>query len=198
MNIDPDFLEGIKKGDRTVLAALYRDVAPAIVRLAASVGLAREDARDIFQDAVLVVFEKAGQPEFRLSSSFKTYFYGVCRNLVGNLLKKKSGREVTIPEDAKYRDDGEADMHQLMEAAERHRLFHQALRQLGNDCRKLLELSFEDREPQEIMQNLNIDSYDYFRRRKYLCKEKLVQLVRSNVLFKELKTNNAGMNDELL
>ena len=194
MNIDPDYLEGIKNGDRTVLAALYRDMAPAILRLAASVGLTREDSRDVFQDAVLVVFEKAAQPEFRLTSSFRTYFYGICRNLIGNLLKKRSGREVTIPEDAKYREDGDTDMLRQMEDAERHRLFHQALRQLGDDCQRLLELSFEDREPQDIMRTMNIDSYDYFRRRKYLCKEKLVQLVRNNPLFRELKTNSPEPN----
>lgn len=183
---DPQILDGIRRGDRQVLSELYRDMLPGIKRLAAVSGLSPDDARDVFQDAVLVVFEKAEQPDFMLSSSFSTYFHGICRNLVGNRLKKKSNRNVTIADDMKYREDDNADTQTLLEAAERHRLFHRAFQQLGDDCRRLLELSFENTPPESIMATLGIPGNDYFRRRKYLCKEKLVQLVQSDPAFQEL------------
>jgi len=183
---DPQILDGIRRGDRQVLSELYREVLPGIKRLAVAAGLGPDDARDVFQDAVVVVFEKAEQPDFMLSSSFSTYFYGICRNLVGNRLKKKANRNVTIADDMKYREDDNSDMQTLLEAAERHRLFHRAFQQLGDDCRRLLELSFENTPPESIMATLGIPSNDYFRRRKYLCKEKLVQLVQSDPAFQEL------------
>ena len=183
---DPQILDGIRRGDRQVLSELYREVLPGIKRLAVAAGLGPDDARDVFQDAVVVVFEKAEQPDFMLSSSFSTYFYGICRNLVGNRLKKKANRNVTIADDMKYREDDNSDMQTLLEAAERHRLFHRAFEQLGDDCRRLLELSFENTPPESIMATLGIPSNDYFRRRKYLCKEKLVQLVQSDPAFQEL------------
>ena len=183
---DPQIIDGIRRGDRRVLSELYRDMLPAIKRLAAAAGARPDDARDVFQDAVVVVFEKTGQPGFALTSNFSTFFYGICRNLLGNRLKKKSGRNVTIPEDAKYREDDATDAQALMEAAERHRLFHRAFRQLGDDCRQLLELSFENTPPEAIMVKLGITSNDYFRRRKYLCKEKIVQLVKNDPAFQEL------------
>lgn len=86
----------------------------------------------------------------------------------------------------KYREDDNADTQTLLEAAERHRLFHRAFQQLGDDCRRLLELSFENTPPESIMATLGIPGNDYFRRRKYLCKEKLVQLVQSDPAFQEL------------
>ncbi len=183
---DTTIIEGIRRGDRQILAALYRDMLPSIKRLAAVAGARPDDAHDVFQDAVVVVFEKSEQPGFVLTSSFSTYFYGICRNLLGNRLKKKGGRTVTIPDDAKYREDDNADAHSLLEDAERHRLFHRAFRQLGDDCRRLLELSFENTPPETIMTQLGISSNDYFRRRKYLCKEKLTQLVRNDPAFREL------------
>ena len=183
---DPQILDGIRRGDRKVLSELYREVLPAIKRLAAAAGAGPDDARDVFQDAVVVVFEKAEQPGFVLTSSFSTFFYGICRNLLGNRLKKKSGRHVTIPDDAKYREDDNADAQALLEATERHRLFYRAFRQLGEDCRNLLELSFEDAPPETIMDTLGISSNDYFRRRKYLCKEKLIQLVKNDPAFKDM------------
>lgn len=180
------YVEGILRGDRQVLAELYREMLPAIKRLAAAAGASAEDARDVFQDAVVIVFEKAERPGFALTSSFSTYFYGICRNLLGNRLKKKSGRHVTIPDDAKYREDDANDAQESLEDAERHRLFHRAFRLLGDDCRQLLEMAFEDTPPETIMERLGIASNDYFRRRKYLCKEKLVQLVQGDPAFKEL------------
>src|SRR5262245_54034815 len=128
-------IEGIRRGDRRILADLYRDLLPSIKRLAAVSGLGADDARDVFQDAVVVVFEKISLPGFSLTSSFSTFFYGICRNLLGNRLKKKSARNVTIADDMKYREDGSTDAQGLLEAAERHRLFHRAFRQLGDDCR---------------------------------------------------------------
>lgn len=183
---DPQIIDGIRRGDRALLAELYREMLPSIKRLAAAVGMGAEDARDVFQDAVVVVFEKAGQPGFTLSSSFSTYFYGICRNLVGNRLKKKSGRTVTMPDELKYREDDDSDAQALLEDAERHRLFHRAFRQLGDDCRRLLEMSFEEIPPETIMADLGIGSNDYFRRRKYLCKEKLIQLVENDPAYREL------------
>lgn len=185
-SIDLQIVEGIRNGNRQVLAELYRDMLPAIKRLAAAAGASPEDARDVFQDAVLVVFEKAGLPGFTLTSNFSTFFYGICRNILGNRLKKKSGYHVTIPDDTKYREDDSTDSHTQLEEAERHRLFYRAFRQLGDDCRRLLELSFENLPPETIMMQLGFSSNDYFRRRKYLCKEKLVQLVKNDPVFKEL------------
>jgi RNA polymerase sigma factor (sigma-70 family) len=187
---DSKIVEGIRKGDKTILAELYRDMLPSIKRLAAAVGLGPEDARDVFQDAIVVVFEKAGQPGFILSSQFSTYFYGICRNILGNKLKKKSGRSVTMSDDLKYREDEHAGAQTLLEEAEKHRLFHKAFGKLGDDCRKLLEMAFEDIPPETIMAALEISSNDYFRRRKYLCKEKLVQLVQSDPSYKELKNRD--------
>lgn len=184
---DPQIIEGIRRGDRQVLAALYNDMLPGIKRLAVSAGASAEDARDVFQDAVMVVFEKTEQSGFVLSSKFSTYFYGICRNLLGNRMKKKSSRDVTIPDDAKYREDEGSDAQALLEEVEYHRLFHKAFRQLGADCRQLLELSFENVPPDVIMTRLGISGNEYFRRRKYLCKEKLVQLVRNDPAFEELR-----------
>jgi len=185
-NTDPQIIEGIRRGNRQVLAELYREMLPAIKRLATAAGAGPEDARDVFQDAVVIVFEKTGQPGFTLTSSFSTYFYGICRNLLGNRMKKKSAGNVTIADDMKYREDDNADAQALLETAERHRLFHRAFRQLGDDCRRLLELSFEGESPESIMVKLGIASNDYFRRRKYLCKEKLVRLVQNDPTFEEL------------
>lgn len=184
---DAEIIEAICRGNRHVLAELYRDMLPSIKTLATAASLGADDARDVFQDAVVIVFEKAGQSDFKLTSKFSTYFYGICRNLIGNRLKKRSSQHVTIDEDMKYREDGDNNAQVLLEDVERHRLFHRAFRRLGVDCQRLLELSFDDVRPENIMSALGIDSNDYFRRRKYLCKEKLTQLIQSDPVFKELR-----------
>lgn len=180
-----DFVHGICSGDCKIVGELHREMMPSIIKLTTNAGLGRELALDVFQDAVLIVFERGKQPGFQLSSTFSTFFYGICRNLIGNLLKKKSGREQSIPQDASQRFVHDEDLQQSMEDAERLRMFHRAFQQLGKDCQLLLQLSFEGTPPEEIMKQMGIDSYDYFRRRKYLCKEKLMALAQKDPAFRE-------------
>ncbi|MBC7773999.1 MAG: sigma-70 family RNA polymerase sigma factor [Phycisphaerae bacterium] len=76
-----DYLAAILSGDRITLRRLYEQQLPVIRSIIRHYGGSEADAKDIFQDAVLLVYQKARQPDFQLSSKFSVYFYGVCRNL---------------------------------------------------------------------------------------------------------------------
>jgi RNA polymerase sigma factor (sigma-70 family) len=183
---DAHIIEAIRSGDYQALQQLYRDLSPGIERLVRQGGGTRDDARDIFQDAVLLVYKKAQQPDFQLTSAFSTYFYGICRNLWGNRLQKKSSTNVTLSESAKYSFLTDDDWHEQQEQVERSRLFYRAFQQLGADCQRLLQLFFQQKTMEEIMQEMQLGSYDYARRRKYLCKEKLSELIKNDPAFQEL------------
>ena len=60
----PDYLSDLLRGDREALERLYRDQFPVIRGLVRAQGGSESDAWDIFQDAVLMLFKKARQPDF--------------------------------------------------------------------------------------------------------------------------------------
>jgi len=165
---------------------MYAALFPAIRKLVRNYGGSEADAKDVFQDAVIVIYEKAQKPDFQLTSKFSTFFYGVCHNIWRSQQQKKSNTEVTIPEEAKYTEDNsfEIDMLQI----ERGKLFYKALRQLGEDCQKLLELFFQRLPMDEIAQQMGFANEGHARVRKSRCKDRLVELVKNDDAFHELKT----------
>lgn len=180
-----EFINAIVTGESNGLRQIYAEFLPKIRRLVTNNGGREEDAQDVFQNAILVIFEKASKPEFKLTSSFYTLLYGICRNIWGNRLQKKSFKEVTLLEDIKYlsEENIEADLIKL----EEQNMFWSAFQHLGEDCQKLLRLFFDKEKMEKIAQMMGFSSVNYAKKRKFQCKEKLVSLIQNDQRFNELK-----------
>jgi RNA polymerase sigma factor (sigma-70 family) len=182
---ESNYLSAIVSGDRATITRMYTALFPYIRRLVKDYGGSEDDAKDLFQDAVIVLYEKAQKPDFQLTSKFSTLFYGVCRNLWRSRQQKKSASEITIPEDAKYIADDSAEIDVLQ--VDRNKLFYRALRQLGADCQKLLQLFFQKQTMEEIAREMGFASDGYARVRKSQCKDRLVSLIKNDPEFGELQ-----------
>jgi RNA polymerase sigma factor (sigma-70 family) len=135
---DQDYLEGLKSGDDAMLRALYDRFLPPVVRLVENNSGGRDDALDIFQEAVIVLYRKVRQEDFTLTSALSTYIYAICRNQWMKRLNKKSFSEVSIEDDGVYTSS--ENFITEMETQEKYRLFKNKLAILGEDCRRILEL----------------------------------------------------------
>jgi RNA polymerase sigma factor (sigma-70 family) len=144
-----------------------------------------EDARDIFQEATVVIYNKAQSPDFSITFQFNTYFTAVCRNLWLNLRNKKSTSNVTIEEDVKLlADTVNVELDYL--TMERQQVFDAAFAQLGADCQQLLRLFFDKTPMSDIAHEMGFASEGYARRRKFQCKDYLVELVKKQPQYIEL------------
>jgi len=183
-----DFLDALLRGESTALEHLYRVQFPVIRTLVREYGGSESDAKDIFQDAMLVLFKKARQPDFQLTSKLSTLFYGICRNLwLNRWTKKNKTVEVTLSDAYKYIPDEDVVLSDAgLLHLERSNLFWHTFRQLGDDCQKLLELYFQSVPMETIAVQMGYGSEGYARRRKHQCKERLVELVRNNPAYVEL------------
>jgi len=183
---DLNYIPAIISGDRALITRMYAQLFPAIRQLVKDHVGTEDDAKDVFQDATIVIYEMAQKPGFRLTSKFSTLFIGVGRNIWMTRRQKKTNSEVTIPEDAKYIPDDSLLIDSLQ--LERGKLFYKALRQLGEDCQKLLELFFQNHKMEEIAQKMGFASEGYARVRKSQCKDRLVETIKKDAAFKELQT----------
>lgn len=120
--------------------------------------------------------------------SFGGFFYRVCQNLWLNRRTKKSTvSEVTLTEGDKHVAEASAYFSDAeLLKLERGKLFWQAFQKLGPDCPKILELFFQNTSMEEIAKQMGYGSEGYARCSKYVCKERLVELVKSNPAFQEL------------
>lgn len=186
-NLPQDYINAILKGESDQIARIYRQLFPMIRDMVWKNGGSDQDAKDLFQDAIMVVYQAAKKPEFKLTSQFSTYLYGIAWNLWRGRLKKKSNSEVMISEDAQYIADDLPEFDHLK--LERQSLFDNAFSQLGEDCQKLLLLFFQKIPMEEIAEKMGYGSPNYAPRRKHACKERLIELIKSRPEYRELRNS---------
>ncbi len=185
-------LEGIRAGNPQVLEKIYKDYHKAILHLVASNKGTTEDARDVFQEAILVIYQKSKEPDFKLNHTFLTYFYAVCRNIWRNKLKKKSFGEVSLSDEMIpiYKEEDLPDI----EKNEKYVLFQSKFVLLGADCQRLLNLFFAKVKMADIMEKMGFSSIGYTKKRKFQCKTKLIELIEKDSRYQELNTKKTNNN----
>ena len=169
---------GSEKALRELYSSHYYMIEAMIVKSSGST----EDARDIFQDAVVVFYNKVKEEQFELKSKISTYLYSVSRNIY---LKKirKSGH--TIELDINKSDREELMIDQL-EYTESQSILAEVFRKIGEPCRKILfYFYYEKMKMQRIAKELNYASEQVAKNQKSKCMKKLRALVLSNSYYKE-------------
>ena len=181
---ETDYIKGIVSGDTRLIREVYEKYHKAILHLVETDKGSTEDARDVFQDGIMLVYQKAKQPGFKLTSSFFTYFYGVCRNIWWNKRKKKSNTELTLTDEVKsmYKDTSAPEI----EENEQYALYRKKFLQLGKDCQELLALFLKKVKMEEIMKLMNYSSVNYVKQRKFKCKAQLIKLIEKDPAYVEL------------
>ena len=184
---DQIYIDFITSGNSEGLQQIYKLFLPRITQFITRNGGNADDAKDVFQDAIIIIYEKAKHEDFTLSSGFYTLLYGICRNVWGNRLQKKSRQTVTLLDDYKYSNYVVDGLNELIEREEEAKVFWSAFQKLGEDCQRLLRLFFDKVKMSEIVKIMGLSSESYAKKRKFVCKERLVKLVRADARFAELK-----------
>ena len=87
---DQALLEGLCKRDGQIVHEIFERFEQKIVNWVISKGRSREEGEDIFQECLRISFQKICKPDFVLKETFNAYLFGVAKNLLRNLQKKKS------------------------------------------------------------------------------------------------------------
>ncbi len=128
-----------------------------------------DDARDIFQEAMIVLYEKSRSEDFELHCQVKTYLYSVCRRL---WLKKLSQTHRFMPE-----INGIAELVPVEEEIDANdqrnqefNLMEKALSRLGEPCKSLLEAYYlQKKNMSEIASGFGYTNPDNAKNQKYKC-----------------------------
>ena len=181
---DQAYFNAILNGDKQGIKEIYTTFLPKITSFVKQNNGTEDDAKDVFQEAILVFYKKIRSGNFKLTSSFYTYLYGICRNLWLQKLQKTYKKTVTFSDDREFKY--ESDFEAIMESEERYRLFRSKFRELSENCRNLLQLFFQRVPMKEIANQMGFGSISYAKKRKFECKEKLVALIQQDPQFKNL------------
>ena len=178
------FWEGILNGDSEVIQEFYATHFDGIVAFVVRNKGSVDDAKDIFQDAIMILYQKAKDPDFELEYTLYAYFYGICKNLWLQKLKQEK-RIVAFLEKG---DDLEENIsiEEEMEERSKQKLFYSKFALLNEPCQQVLKLFFAKKTMEEIAQILELGSAGYAKKRKYKCQKKLMELIKADALYEEL------------
>ncbi len=166
-----EIFDRIKNGDEKALEIVYKKYYRMMTKLVVTNSGTEDEARDVYQDALVVFWQKARSGNLVLTSKMSTYIYSVCQNLWRKELDRK-----------KRLSNEERDTPVIvdMDKPEREKIIAQCMDQLGETCRKvLMYYYFEEMSMQEIADKLGFANTDTAKTKKYKCKKKLDELVKA-------------------
>jgi RNA polymerase sigma factor (sigma-70 family) len=177
---DELILAEIRKSNEAALGELYKSHYPMVVNLICTNSGTEQEAKDIYQEAVIAFYERAQQPDFVLTCKIKTYLYAVCRRLWLKRLAEKKRFSVNIPETESFEGVDAA----VSDAEERELNFKrmgESLHALGEPCRSIIEDFYIQNFSMEIIsEKFGYTSADNAKNQKYKCLQRLKKLFFGN------------------
>jgi len=173
---DSEVILGILNNSESVLKRLYVAYFPMVLQLIINNNGNADDAKDVYQEAIIVLYNKIKAGNFELSSKLKTYIYSVCRRLWLKRLTQMNRYGGDIKDFEEYLSvDDETEMNN-----ERDIQFNKmgnALKLLGEPCKAIIEdFYINNRSMQDICEDFGYTNADNAKTQKYKCLQRLKKL----------------------
>lgn len=186
---DDELLAGLANGSDEVLNQLYRRYFPMVLHFITTNNGSEDDAKDIYQEAIVVLYEKVRGGSLELYCQLKTYIYSVSRRLWLKQLAQRNRymvRDIETPAGEDFA--GQQLDDDFIDHEERDRQFNlmaDSLARLGEPCRTLLEdFYIQHLSMQDITEKFGYTNADNAKTQKYKCLMRLKRL-----FFSEYKQN---------
>ncbi|MGZ4034828.1 MAG: RNA polymerase sigma factor [Bacteroidia bacterium] len=151
-----------------VFTTLY-NYFPVVKKMILANGGRSEDAEDIYQEALIVFYKKAGAADFKLTSTINTYLYSICRFMWKDQLKKQQKQTFT---DIEKETISESEFITEIEAEGQFKLAEKVISELGERCKELLILFyFHSKKLKDIASKMGYNSENTAKNQKYKCLE---------------------------
>jgi RNA polymerase sigma factor (sigma-70 family) len=179
---DSDIIDGIRRQDSKILTYLYDAYYPVIRDHLKLNSGSDDDVYDVLQESVVILYKQVTGDNFILTSDLKGYFFGVARNVWNSQLRYRSRLSVLETDIADTSDSDEVNARTL------ERIVTRSFALLKEDCQMVLNLYSDGHSYEEIARKMGMKSEAYARRKKYLCKEALLEIIKTDPEYQDLGT----------
>ena len=169
-------LKGLAQNDSKAVETLYKSHFTMIQHFVENNNGSFDDARDVFQEAMIALYEKVQLDSFVLTCQIKTYLFSICKHLwlkrlqqIGKYSSPLSAHEESI--------SIEMDMGQIEKKDAAFAIMDRALNSLGEPCKSLLEGYYLNKKGmQELASQFGYTNADNAKNQKYKCLMRLKKL----------------------
>lgn len=184
---DQKYIDGLLQNNSEVIQLIYKNFAPKVKQYIRNNSGDYDDAQDIIQEVLIIIYNQAKTNGLQLTCPFDAYFFLLCKRRWLNELKKSSNKQVTIQEEKVSNDELAQEMATETEIfEEKQSLFDTMFQKLGQKCQELLKTSFVTKTMEEVAAKLNV-TYAYARKKKSLCTGQLTELIQQSQRFQSIK-----------
>lgn len=173
---DKEIIDGLKNRQSYVVRYLQERYLPMIRLHISRNNGSNEDAKDIFQEGLIILIEKIDDNSFTLTCSFKTYLYSICKHLWNEVLEKRGAASRYA---AGISEEYEKDASESIDNSVYEEIFRSAFDSLEPASRNILKLYWQDMSPQDIADKLGL-SYNYVRKKKSEAQAELTEKVKAH------------------
>lgn len=180
---DQKYIDALVNGDEELIKEIYKKWAlPCLKHIKKNNGN-KEDAEDVFQDALVAIVLKAKLSNFVLTVPFGAYLYRVYYNKWIDKLRERSKKQLTNVETERYIDiDMEMESKQLQ-----YRIYKNCFDKLGKACKELLGARLIGKSGNQIAEELGL-TRNNVNQKMLVCREQLRKCCEGHPDFKNLQT----------
>lgn len=183
---EKELLTGLAASDKKAVETIYRENFNMVQALIINNNGSADDAKDIFQEAMIVLYEKVRSGSFELNCQIKTFVYSVSRRLWLKRLQQQNRYSdpgdsmesvVTVEEDLEAHEQRNAEFDMM----------EKAINNLGEPCKSLLEAYYlQKQNMQVIASRFGYTNADNAKNQKYKCLMRL-----KKIFFTHYKNGNS-------
>ena len=177
---DQLIIDELRKGNQSIFGVLHEYYSPIESHVIQNKG-SKHDAKDIFQNALIIFYKKAIVPDFELNAKISTYLFGVSKNLWLNQLRSRKRKENTTninePSEELKIEIGSDDFDLEVYITNK-------IEQLGDPCLTLLIMhTYKKLSMDQIAKELGYANNHTARQQKYKC----LQRLKKSIPFDDIK-----------
>lgn len=173
---DREVVLGILNNSEEALNKLYAGYYSMVLQFILNNNGDEDDAKDVYQEAIIVLYNKIKSGNFELSSKLKTYIYSVSRRIWLKKLAQQSKKTSNI---ADFEDvlavDEDVEQHEQKDM--QFDKMEAALESLGEPCKTIIQdFYIHSLSMQDICEKFGYTNTDNAKTQKYKCLQRLKKL----------------------
>jgi RNA polymerase sigma factor (sigma-70 family) len=180
LNDEKALLEGLAANEKKAVETIYRENFNMVQTLIINNNGSADDAKDIFQESMIVLYEKVRSGTFELNCQIKTFVYSVSRRLWLKRLQQQN-RYTTTGDNMESIVAVEEELQDHEQRNAEFDMMEKAINNLGEPCKGLLEAYYlQKQNMQVIAANFGYTNADNAKNQKYKCLMRLKKIFFSH------------------
>jgi RNA polymerase sigma factor (sigma-70 family) len=175
---DDLLLSSLAAGDSKALSFIYKTIYPTVEKMVFKMNGSTDDAYDVFQDAVTILYEKAKTNSLQLSCKLSTYLISVAKHLWLKKLSKRKKQQVSVLYDGMEENIGvDDDINHFLEFENNVTRLKACFEQIGEPCKSVLNAFYiHNQSMTDIAATFGYVNTETAKTQKYKCLNRIRKL----------------------